>query len=63
MLELTIEDLSFVKIDLDVERIVHKNCVILLVIHLEESVSKNRVGLLDMLEGCFELSLSQGYFG
>ena len=61
MLELPIIDLCSIQIDLDVERVVDKDLIILFIINLYKSISKDKVRLLHILKGIFEFTPCQRY--
>ena len=61
MLELPIVYLSPVEIDLDVERIVDKDLIILFIINFYQSISKDKVWLLNILKSIFKFTPSQRY--
>ena len=56
MFELSVKYFSSVEIDFNIERIVDKNLVVLLVVNFEKSISEDGVRLLNTLECTFELS-------
>ena len=58
MFELSVVYFSSIEIDLDIERIVDKNLIVLFIINFEKSTSQDGIGFFNIFKSGFELSSS-----